>query len=219
MCNPPCPEDHVCVDGVRCELPSEPPPAREPAPPPLPPRGLANRSYSAIAFHLGFSGSGEHNGSNLDLAPTLGFNIRTDFPVVKYLLIGPLVQFGAWRPEALPGVSSPSRNYYVDIDLYVRGRVPIDIDTVGVQVWAGVPIGLTLSFLGNDVGANLEGFGIGWDVGVMFGGAVHFNNKFGMFTELGWLQHKMSHDRTGARGSEDLKISQGVFNIGFIFGD
>jgi hypothetical protein len=218
MCNPPCAEDHVCVDGVRCELPSEPAPAREPVPPPLPPRGLANRTYSAIGFHLGFSGSADRGGLSQDLAPTLGFNIRADIPVVKYILVGPLVQFGAWRPEAQGG-SAPSRNYYVDIDLYLRGRIPIDVDTLGVQVWAGVPIGLTLSFLGNDEGAGLDGFGVGWNVGVMFGGAVHFSNKFGIFTELGWLQHKMSHDRSPGSGSVDLKTSQGVFNIGFLFGD
>jgi hypothetical protein len=217
MCNPPCPADHVCVDGTRCEFEAATPSVAEPPPPPLPKRGLAERSYSAIGFHLGFGGSVERGGATRDMDATLGFNLRGDVPVYKYLLIGPLIEFGAWRPSV--SGSSPSRNYYLDVDFFLRGRIPIDLDSIGLQVWAGIPIGLTLDFLGNDEGRALEGFGIGWNFGVLVGGAIHFNSKFGMFTEIGWLQHKMSHDASSGSGSADFRLSQGVWNIGFILGD
>lgn len=215
MCNPACPPDRVCVDGTRCELPSTT--ASEPPPPPLAPSSFADRSYQAIGFHLGFAGTVDRNGVSRDLAATLGANIRGDFPVFRYMLVGPLIQFGAWRPQA--SGEAESRNYYVDIDLYLRGRIPIELDSIGLSVWAGVPIGLTLDFLGNDQGAGLDGFAVGWNVGVMVGVSIHFTKKFGAFTELGWLQHKSSHDFSAGSGSVDFTLGQGVMNVGFIFGD
>ena len=168
---------------------------------------------------MGFAGSVEQNGVSRDLAATLGVNLRADIPVVRYLLVGPLIQFGAWRPQALSGADAPSHNYYLDIDLFVRGRIPMELDKIGLSIWGGVPIGLTLDFLGNDTGAGLDGFGVGWNVGLMAGVGVHFTKKFGMFTEIGWMQHKMSHDNSSGGGSADFWMGQGVFNIGFIIGD
>jgi len=218
MCNPACPAGEVCVDGTRCEREASPPSVMEPPPPPpLKPRGFADRDYSAIGFHLGFGGSVERNGTSRDLDTTLGFNIRADIPVYRYLLIGPFLNFGAWRPDVAG--SSPSRNYYLDVDVFVRGRIPIELDTIGLQLWAGIPVGLTLDFLGNTEGAALDGFGLGWNIGVIFGVAIHFTNRFGMFTEIGWMQHKMSHDASSRPGSADFRLSQGVWNIGFVLGD
>ncbi len=214
MCNPPCPTGQVCVDGVRCELSSAAPRLDEPAPPPLLPTSFADRTHSAIGFHLGFGGSVERSGVGADADATLGFNIREDIPVARYLLVGPLFQFGAYRPSE-PG--TVTRSYYVDIDLYVRGRIPLELSPIGLELWGGVPIGLTLSFLGSDQSAALDSFGIGWNVGVLVGGAVHFTRKFGMFAEIGWLQHKMSHDVSVGRGDVGFRLAQGNFNIGFIF--
>ncbi|HVW27223.1 MAG TPA: hypothetical protein VHC69_17775 [Polyangiaceae bacterium] len=217
MCNPPCASGEVCVDGTRCEREVTAPAVVEPPPPPLEPRTFADRDYTALAFHLGFGGSVERNGVSQNLDTTLGFNIRGDVPVIRYMLIGPLLTFGSWRPD----VAGSSHGYYLDVDFYLRGRIPIDLDKIGLSLWAGVPIGLTMDFLGGNLGSGLDGFGIGWNVGVLVGAAVHFTPRFGMFTEIGWLQHKMSHDASSGAtsGSADFRLSQGVFNIGFIFGD
>ncbi|HEX4340076.1 MAG TPA: hypothetical protein VH062_29415 [Polyangiaceae bacterium] len=215
MCNPPCPAGEACVDGTRCEREASPPSVMEPPPPPLEPMSFADRDYSAVAFHLGFGGSVKRSGVNRDLDTTLGFNLRGDIPVFRYMVIGPLLNFGAWRPD----VSGASRNYYLDVDVFLRGRIPIQLDKIGLQLWAGVPIGLTLDFLSDQEGTNLDGFGLGWNFGVMFGGAIHFTNRFGMFTEIGWLQHRFTHDASSGSGSTDFRVSQGVWNIGFILGD
>ena len=216
VCNPPCASGEVCIDGTRCEVETGSPAVAEP-PPPIGPRSFADRDYSGLAFHMGFGGSVERNGVTHDLDTTLGVNIRGDIPIVRYLLIGPLVNFGSWRPD----ISGSSHGYYLDVDFYLRGRIPIDLDKLGLSFWAGIPIGLTLDFLGGNLGSGLDGFGIGWNVGVLVGAAVHFTPRFGMFTEMGWLQHKMSHDAgSGANtGSADFTLSQGIFNIGFIFSD
>ena len=209
------------MDGVRCEYarPTAAGAVYEPAPPPPPRRkAFAERVHSALGFHLGFGGTIEENAAERDPATTFGANLRTDIPVAKYVLIGPFLQFGAWRPD-IP--NPPTRDYYFDLDLLIRGRIPVDLEPMGLQAWIGVPIGLTLSFLGNDHmdSQNLDGFGLGWDVGFLLGGAIHFSKRFGLFAELGWLQHRMSHDHRVGTGSTDLRLAQGNFNVGFIFGN
>jgi hypothetical protein len=215
MCNPPCPANQSCVDGTRCEVTLAPPAPYEPPPPPRPPKSFAERTHSALGFHLGFGGSVEATGPKQNLDTTLGFNIREDIPLFRYVLIGPLFQFGAWRADS--SGPSPSRSYYVDVDLFVRGRIPVELQSIGLELWGGVPIGLSLSFLGSGAYDTLDGFGVGWNVGVLFGGAVHFTKNFGMFTEVGWLQHRMSHDQQKGPGSVDFALHQGNFNIGFVF--
>ena len=98
-----------------------------------------------------------------------------------------------------------------------RGRVPIDLNEMGVQFWAGIPIGLTLSFLGADSSQYYDGFGWGWNVGVLLGGAIHFTKKFGLYAEAGWLQHKMSHSSAVDGGPDgDFTVSQTNVNVGFV---
>ena len=64
------------------------------------------------------------------------------------------------------------------------GRVPITSESSNFQIWGGVPIGFTFDILGSSApGAGDVGFG--WNVGVLFGGAVHFTPNIGLFGELG----------------------------------
>jgi len=211
LCNPPCPEGQACVEGRRCEVPlpgSVAAPVYEPPPPRV--RTFDQRSHGLIGFHLGFAGDVERDSAESPLDSTYGVNVRSDIPVARYLLLGPLFQFGAWRPDTTP---TPDRNYYVDIDLAVRARLPITTSSSNFQVWGGVPIGVTLHFLGDDA-PGVAATGFGWNVGVLFGGAVHFTPRFGLFAELGWLQHKISH---GADVGQDLdfRLTQWNLNVGF----
>lgn len=174
-----------------------------------------------LGFHYGFPGDAEfepapsasYSGA---LAPTFGFNLRGDVPIERFLVLGPLFQFGSWRPD--PGVvaaaSSPSRSYYIDVDLYIRARLPIATKSTNFQFWIGVPIGLTFDILGSDT-ANASGAGLGWNVGVLGGGAVHFTPKFGLFAELGWMQHKVTHE--AEQENIYVRLAQWNFNIGFVF--
>jgi hypothetical protein len=206
LCNPPCPSDQVCVDGSRCEYgPLVKGGVHEPPPPKRIP--FEERNHSMAAFHYGFPSDLELNDETVPTESVLGANLRSDVPVAGYLLVGPMLEFGSYEP-----------GYYFDLDFYARARVPIDAKSVQFQIWAGVPIGLTFSFLSTDFAGNLEGFALGWNIGVLLGGAVHFSRQFGIFTEGGWQQHRMTHDRDGG-GSLSISLKPWIWNVGFVFRD
>jgi hypothetical protein len=206
LCNPPCPSDQVCVEGRRCDVAPSSAPIYEPPPPPR--VTFAERSHSLLAFHYGFSSTVDVAGEDGPESSVLGVNVRTDMPVAKYFLVGPMLEFGVYDPA-----------YYFDLDLTLRARIPIDAGAVQFQIWAGMPIGLTLSFLKDEFAASfrpdVDGFALGWNIGVLFGGAVHFSREFGLFTELGWQQHVMSHAR--GTGSVELVLHPWIWNAGFVF--
>jgi hypothetical protein len=185
--------------------------------PPLPPplRPFADASFAMLGFHYGFSGNLETEvgsiAASAPLASTYGFNLRGDVPIERFLLLGPLIQFGTWRADLTP---APSRSYYIDVDLYIRGRIPITTKSTNFQVWAGVPIGLTFQLLGPELPGISEA-GLGWNVGFLGGAAVHFTPKLGLFTELGWVQHKVTHG--GDPDSFYVRLAQWNWNIGFVF--
>ncbi|MET0592184.1 MAG: hypothetical protein ABW133_05765 [Polyangiaceae bacterium] len=214
-CNPPCPSGQTCVAGQRCEMILSSSPIPEPPLPPPSTRGFADRSFVMLGFHYGFPGTIETSrgalGGENPLASTLGFNLRGDVPIEKYLVLGPLFQFGAWRPDVNP---EPSRSYYVDLDLYIRARIPITTSSTNFQIWGGVPIGITFDMLGDNVAPGASSAALGWNFGVMGGAAVHFTPKIGLYTEIGWTQHKFTHD---AEPSVAVRLSQWVLNVGFVF--
>jgi hypothetical protein len=126
------------------------------------------------------------------------------------VLLGPMLQLGSWRPDVTPAAS---HNYYIDLDLVLRFRAPITTSKLNYQVWVGMPIGLSLDVLGSD--APESSLGIGWNVGVLFGGAVHFTPKFGLFGEVGWQQHRISHSQD-PNPDLDFKLQQALLNLGIV---
>jgi len=199
------------VEGRRCEPPlPQSSNARPYEPPPPPQKGFEDRSHALLAFHWGLPGKVDRDGQALSSDATLGFNLRADSPVAKYVLIGPLVQFGSWRADVSP---KTGHNYFLDLDLALRFRVPITTSQFNYQLWLGMPVGLSVSFLGDrdtDVPP-----GIGWNIGVLFGGAVHFSPQFGLFAEAGWEQHRFEHKQDNLP-DVDLKLQQALMNFGFI---
>jgi hypothetical protein len=210
-CNPPCPSDQVCFEGRRCDYPLPKVPGRAIYEPPVPlAKPFESRSFFMLGFHYGFPGSFEQSGLAAPLDSTIGFNLRGDAPIERYLLLGPLIQFGAWRPDVTP---TAGHNYYIDVNFYLRGRIPITTPQANFQFWGGVPIGFTFDILGQGI-PGVSDMGIGWTIGVLFGGAVHFTPNFGLFTEAGWIQHKISHGQ-----NVDFRLAQWELNLGFVFRD
>jgi hypothetical protein len=211
LCNPPCPDGLECVEGRRCEPPAPSRSAARPYEPPPPPvKTFESRSHALFGFHLGLPGNYSLDGQDGDLASTLGFNLRADAPIGRYVLLGPMLQMGSWAPDVTP---EPSHSYYVDLDLVLRLRVPITTSTLNYQLWVGMPVGITVDIWGPD--EPQAGLGLGWNIGVLLGGAVHFSSSLGLFAEVGWLQHKLSHPVDGA-ADLDFKLQQACLNLGII---
>ena len=211
LCNPPCPNGLECVEGHRCEPPLPGSSSTRPYEPPPPPvKDFEDRSHALLGFHLGLPGSLGRDGRAQDLDTTLGFNLRADSPVAKYVLLGPMIQLGSWRPDTSP---EANHNYYVDLDLLLRFRAPITTSKLNYQLWIGMPIGLSVDLLGDD--AATSSVGLGWNIGVLFGGAVHFSPKFGLFAETGWEQHRVAHTREKAPDL-DFKLQQALLNLGIV---
>ncbi len=204
-----------CLEGRRCEPPVPGAPGAsggkvyEPPPPPV--KAFEQRNHALVGFHLGFPGSYERDDAEGKLGTTLGFNFRGDAPIATYVLLGPMFQMGAWSPDVTPEASS---SYYVDLDLVLRFRAPLTTMKFNYQIWLGMPVGLTVDILG-DHPQDTSGVGLGWNIGVLFGGAAHFSPKFGLFGEVGWLQHRFSHSSEVAPDL-DFKLQQWCFNVGIV---
>lgn len=209
LCNPPCPGGLECVEGRRCEPPRPGGAARPYEPPPPPRKQFEELSHTMLGFHWGLPGNLKVDETTGRADTTFGFNLRADAPVAKYVLLGPLLQFGAWRPETTPVAS---RSYFVDLDLLLRFRLPITTQSLNYQVWVGMPLGVSLNLLADAQDADI---GIGWNIGVLFGGAVHFTPKFGLFAEAGYAQHRFQHSRDLAPDI-DLALRQPLLNVGIV---
>ena len=212
LCNPACPAGLECVAGRRCEPPlpaGSGPRAYEPPPPPV--KEFEERSHTLLGFYLGLPGSLNTDGHDGDLDTTFGFNLRADTPVASYVLLGPMLQVGSWRPATTPAAS---HNYYVDLDLVLRFRAPITTSKFNYQLWVGMPIGVSLDVPGSDLGGDAA-LGYGWNIGVLFGGAVHFVPKFGLFGEVGWQQHRLTHPRD-VEQDFDFKLQQACLSLGIV---
>jgi hypothetical protein len=121
-----------------------------------------------------------------------------------------MLQMGSWAPDVTP---EPDHNYYIDLDLVLRFRLPITTSKLSYQMWLGMPVGVTVDIWGGDQPGIRPG--LGWNIGVLFGGAVHFTPKFGLFAEVGWLQHKLSHPVDEA-ADLDFKLQQACLNLGIV---
>jgi hypothetical protein len=166
--------------------------------------------HSALGMHLGFAADASQSGNKGALDPTVGFLVSGDFPVGRYVLLGPLVQFGAWHADFLP---TSSRNYTLDLDFAARARLPVTSSWANYQVWVGVPLGLTLDFLGQEQ-EGVPGAGLGWNLGILYGGAIHVHPKYALFAEAGFAYQRMSH-----RGDQvlDFRLGQWTVNFGTMF--
>jgi hypothetical protein len=212
LCNPPCPDGLECFEGRRCEPPLPGGRAGKVYEPPAPPvKAFAERAHTLLGFHLGLPGDAEQDERDEPLGTTLGFNVRGDTPIANYVLLGPMLQLGAWSPDISP---EPSNNYYVDLDLVLRVRAPITTSRFNYQLWLGMPIGVTIDVLGSEV-PDVSGLGLGWNIGVLFGGAVHFTPKLGLFAEGGWLQHELSHSAEVGQDL-DFELRQWCLNLGIV---
>ena len=167
-------------------------------------------------FSTGFAGRIQslETDESLDLDPAVGAGVRIGFPVHRYVVVGGMLDFSAWRP----GVSGAERGYFVDPQAFVGARLPLDAGSFEVTPYAIVPVGLAVAVpnaAARDLGAKT---GFGAAVGFLAGTQVMFTPRIGAMLELGMTYHRYSYrfEVSGTSGDIDFSNVQARFDAGLV---
>lgn len=165
------------------------------------------RPRAGLHLALGFGGEARTDpdpfGIDADLAPTIGFGLRFEMPIVRFFSIGALIEFLSFN------VDSPladERQQVLDLDLLLKGRYPIRVGTNELSPYLAVPFGGSVWFIDN--ADNYRGINTGLLGGVEF---TLGSAPLSLFAEFGWRFHSVKDD--------DIRVrtSQAALNIGGMF--
>lgn len=149
---------------------------------------------------LGFGGDADWDapGNNVgDLETTVGGQVGLEQVLARYFSLGAEVRFGSVKWKA------SDRSKLIDINLKPRLRFPLR--NTPLELYATVPVGLTIPRLAELDDDNLDGK-VGWNWGVGAGLHVLLTDHFGLNVEPIWMQH---HFKVDGPGSDDaFKVKQ-----------
>ncbi len=153
---------------------------------------------------------------NVDLEPSVGFDLRSEVPVADFLVIGGWLQFLSFETDA----SESEREETFGIDGFVRGRWVFDVaPEVFLEPYVLVPIGLTLAVLPDSDGSG-DDIWPGFNTGVFAGVQVLHGSGFGGFVEVGWRHAEVFREETlPFVGDVDLAlvVNEVALNLGVVF--
>ncbi|HVZ32144.1 MAG TPA: hypothetical protein VG963_06955, partial [Polyangiaceae bacterium] len=130
---------------------------------------------------LGFAGAAD-GPPHSHLDTTLGGQFGIDSVLARHLSLGGEFRIGASRFER-----TGDRSKLLDIDAKPRFRLPIGHSPV--ELYAAVPIGLTIPRLADSAEGRQSGK-VGWNFGVGAGINVFLTESFALNAEPMWLWHK-----------------------------
>jgi hypothetical protein len=169
---------------------------------------------------------------DFDAEVGIGGGIRYMHPLHRYFALGARIAVQTWRSDSN---ADTGRNVAFDLSLIPQGRVPLSRT---VELYLAVPIGLTLDLLNEiDAAVNFPNLmtgasvdadpGFGWNLAFMFGSRFAVSRDVGLFAEIGYALHSVSHDVhsrlevVGGAGevvaSFDVLWSQVALNVGVSF--
>lgn len=195
--------------------------------------------YLGVELMLGFAGDMEvevSEGASIDFTPDVAFGGGVIYmhPLLQYFALGGRFAVLSWRSDSDgPG----SRNLAFDLAAVPQLRLPL---AAAVELYVAVPVGITLdllnelegsadlSFAGVSAGASVDAdAGVGWNIAGMVGARFAVSSGFGLFAEIGYGLHQVSHDvrvqlGVGAASTEatadlDVSWSQVALNVGAYF--
>ena len=191
-------------------------------------RAIARESYwvrVGLQPTFGFAGEGEGkmgggfrnfiNKVEDDFEPMAGFTLFGEFRIHRYFALGPSVSFLFWNVEFFDD-NDIKPSMFIDFDVSLRVLYPLVNDKL--EIYARVPVGLTLSVLNSD----FEDYGLDADPGVganfSFVVGVLYNvwSQLDIFLEMGAVYHWVKNDGKfrGAKGDAELSGAQMAFNFG-----
>ncbi len=181
----------------------------------------ASAQMGGSKLHLGaglaldFSGEAEFDrgtiAQDVDLDATPGIRGHLDYDVHRYISVGGMLRMSWWEPDDFGSID---RSFLLDIAPRVTGHY----DWRDFRFYLAFAPGLTISAIDDD-GVGVENPAAGFTLSLTFAGMEWwFARNVGLFVELGWVGHWFEHD--GEAGSADLEVdlSQGLFELGFVFG-
>jgi hypothetical protein len=171
-----------------------------------------------------------------DFSPGLGIGGGVIYmhPLAQYFALGGRFALQSWRSDA---DGSGDRNLAFELAAVPALRLPL---SAAVELYLAVPIGITLDLLneldqsaslsiaGTTAGASLDAdAGVGWNLAGLFGVRFFVSSGFGLFAEVGYALHRVSHDvrfqvglagaATEAAADLDVSWSQIALDLGAYF--
>jgi hypothetical protein len=191
---------------------------------------------STDGFRVGGAAVDLGESASLDFTPEVAFGGGVIYmhPLMKYFALGGRFAVLSWRSDDDgPG----DRNLAFDLAAVPQLRLPL---SAAVELYVSVPIGITLDLLneldgsaalsiaGVMAGASIEAdAGVGWNLAGLFGVRFAVASGFGLFAEMGYGLHQVSHDvrvragvgdlSTEAAADFDVSWSQIAFDVGAYF--
>ena len=150
-----------------------------------------------------------------DLEVTWGVGVHFLYPVIKWFAIGGQIAVQSWTPD-----TADDSNVLLDIVALPAGLLPL---ADKVQLYASVPIGISLDFWGDDPAVGDIGTGFGFTVGIMLGAQFALSDSFGLLAELGFVGHGWEHEAEASavgvtvQNDVEVNISQFALNFGAYF--
>ncbi len=191
---------------------------------------IAHAGDPERGFRLGATGSfgfggkvevevengGTFNGgtSKDDLEATVGFGLFGYVPVHRHFHVGLRTTFG-WVTSEDVDTANGDSTMVIDISPVLKARVPLMHDKA--ELYAILPVGLTISIPPDNSSLVTLDTGIGWNVGLQFGASYLVTDAIGVLAEIGW-QGRGATNGTAINGTSsgvDLTFTMHQFALNF----
>jgi hypothetical protein len=128
---------------------------------------------------------------------------RLEFPIMEFFSLGGMAEFGGTSIRR-----ARRSDLHLDLSFWAKGRYVIDLKPFDLEVYAGIPIGMSFAFV--DWNDPAREFGPGFNSGFMFGAQFLFKNG-GFFTDMGPRFRRSWYDDFDGRWSYGTR----QFNMNF----
>jgi len=198
--------------------------------------------YGLVKLLLGVAGSVSSSGGSAnvggvtatstgtsasdDLRLTFGGGAQYMHPLHRYFVLGGLFSVQSWQSRGQHNAGN-GRSLMLDLDVVPQGRLPITND---IELYIGLPIGLTVDFLNGPTamaaGVNVSGkdTAVGFNFSAVFGARFALSKSVGLLAEVGYVLHSFSHDIKvtapivgTVTASAHLPLEQLALNAGVFF--
>jgi len=178
-----------------------------------------------LGGHLALGLAGEldayinDSGTEVDLEPSVGFELRAEVPVLDFLVVGGSFGFLSVEAEPSPWTGAWEREETFSFSGYVRGRWVFEAirSTLFVEPYVLVPLGFTMAVLPD--GGRDDEIWPGWNTGVLFGAQLLHRSGFGGYVEMGWRHAEVYREQATIFGTADLSLvlNEMALSFGFVY--